>query len=184
MGAQGYVPAQTDGVAELNFGEEGVLTDPGADTREWIRCYLYDDGELVFTAAASHDTGRGLLASGRLCAQAHYNTTGYQPWDDVRNEAAHVTFAADMSSCAYLNMDYWFYGHQEIASVAGLTNLHGVREMRYTFASCDGLASLDFSGFDESNLEDLFYCFSGCGNLTTIYADADWQLPAGCTGAS
>ncbi len=54
--------------------------------------------------------------------------------------------------------------------------------MRYTFTSCGALAVLDLSGFDESALEDLFYCFSGSDALTTIYADADWALPAGCSG--
>lgn len=33
-------------------------------------------------------------------------------------------------------------------------------------------------------LEDVFYCFASCGSLTTIYTDADWALPAGCTGLS
>lgn len=38
------------------------------------------------------------------------------------------------------------------------------------------------SGFPTAELEDLFYCFAGCGALATIYADADWALLEGFTG--
>ena len=48
--------------------------------------------------------------------------------------------------------------------------------MRFMFASC-AVATLDFRGFDPSTLTDLFYCFSGCGELTTILADSTWALP-------
>lgn len=115
VGGQGFVPEYGDGAEFIAYGEEGVLTDPAADTREWLSCHLYADGEL--------------------------------------------------------------------SEVVGLSNLSAVREMRYTFAGCDGLVTLDLSGFPTAELEDVFYCFSGCGSLTTIWADADWALPAGCTGS-
>ena len=37
---------------------------------------------------------------------------------------------------------------------------------------------IDFRGFDPSHLTDLFYTFSGCSHLTTIYADSTWALPS------
>ena len=46
-----------------------------------------------------------------------------------------------------------------------------------TFSSC-AVTTLDFRGFDPSTLTDLFYCFSGCSSLTTIYADGTWALPS------
>ena len=49
--------------------------------------------------------------------------------------------------------------------------------MRFMFAST-AVQALDFRGFDPSTLTDLFYCFSGCGSLTTIYADSTWALPS------
>lgn len=33
-------------------------------------------------------------------------------------------------------------------------------------------------GFDPSTLTDLYYTFSGCSSLTTIYADSTWALPS------
>ena len=64
-----------------------------------------------------------------------------------------------------------------------LGNLSGVRSMRYTFSSC-AFTTIDFRGFDPSTLTDLFYTFSGCSHLTTIYADSTWALPtSGISGS-
>lgn len=53
VGERGYVPEQTDDHLNLHFEMTGVLThtDGSEDEREWFRCFLYDDGELVLTAA-------------------------------------------------------------------------------------------------------------------------------------
>lgn len=183
VGGGGFVPDSTTNISHLVLGEDGVLTDPNADARDWFYSYQYDDGELVLTASAPPEAGRTLVASGRLCAQARYDGVGYQAWYDTRGDLDTVTIASDMTAFDHVNMDYWFYGHTAITSVSGLSNLRGTREMRYAFASCLSLTSIDLSGFDETDLEDVFYCFSGCSALTTIWADADWALPAGCTGS-
>ena len=82
-----------------------------------------------------------------------------------------------MASFSYLNLIYLFYSCTNLATITGLGNLSGVRQMRYTFSSC-AVTTLDFRGFDPSTLTDLFYCFSGCSSLTTIYADSTWTLPS------
>lgn len=177
VGGQGYVPGQMDNHAELNYGVDGVLTDPADDRREWFRCFLYADGELVLTAATAPETGRELVSSGRLCANARYNSVGYQPWYDHRDDVEAVEIAADMATYGHVNTNYWFYGHQSITDVTGVGNLHGVREMQHTFNSCTGLTEIDLSGLDPPSLEDLAYTFGGCASLVTIWADADWALP-------
>lgn len=75
-----------------------------------------------------------------------------------------------------IHRNYLFYSCTNLASVNGLGNLSGVRSMRYTFSSC-AFTTIDFRGFDPSALTDLFYTFSGCSHMTTIYADATWALP-------
>lgn len=179
VGERGYVPEQSDDHLNLHFESTGVLTHPGGseDEREWFRCFLYADGELVLTAATAPETGRELVSSGRLCANARYNSVGYQPWYDHRNDVEAVKIAADMATYDHVNTNYWFYGHQSITDVTGMGNLHGVREMQHTFNSCTGLAEIDLSGLDPSSLEDLAYTFGGCASLVTIWADADWALP-------
>ena len=180
VGGKGYVPGQMDDHDALNFGKDGVLTysDGSGDEREWFRCFLYADGELVLTAATEPEAGRELLSSGHLCANARYNSVGYQPWYDHRHDVEKVTIAADMAAYEHVNTNYWFYGHQAIAEVAGMGNLRGVREMQHTFNSCKGLTEIDLSVLDPSSLEGLAYTFGGCGSLVTIWVDADWALPS------
>ena len=108
VGGQGYVPEQMDNHAELNYGEDGVLTDPASDQREWFRCFLYADGGLVLTAAVEPEAGRELVSSGRLCANARYNSVGYQPWYDHRHDVEAVEIAADMATYDHVNTNYWF----------------------------------------------------------------------------
>ena len=180
VGERGYVPEQTDDHLNLHFETTGVLThtDGSEDERKWFRCFLYDDGELVLTSSTEPEAERELVSSGHLCANARYNSVGYQPWYDHRHDVESVTVAADMSVYDHVNTNYWFYGHQAITEVAGMGNLNGVREMQHTFNSCEGLTEIDLSGLDPSSLEDLAYTFGGCGSLVTIWADADWALPS------
>ena len=111
VGGLGYVPGQMDNHAKLNYGVDGVLTDPADDRREWFRCFLYADGGLVLTAATDPEAGRELVSSGRLCANARYNSVGYQPWYDHRHDVEAVEIAADMATYDHVNTNYWFYGH-------------------------------------------------------------------------
>lgn len=183
VGGQGYVPGYSSGAERLCYGEQGVLTDPAADEREWVWCHLYADGELVATLDPEPEAGRALSMTGRMCATARYRAIDARAWDDADVDVLKATFAADLSSLDFVNLSFWFYGDGQLAEVAGLSNLPAVREMRYAFCSCDGLTELDLSGFPTEELEDVFYCFSGCSNLATIWADADWELPEGCTGS-
>ena len=76
-------------------------------------------------------------------------------------------------------VDYAYYSqvHGGGLSEAAFSDLANVREMQYTFSSCTGLTSLDFRGFDPSELTNLFMLFEYCSNLTMIYADSTWALP-------
>ena len=76
-----------------------------------------------------------------------------------------------------------FYSCSNLLSVSGLGNLSGVKSMRFMFAS-SGVEVLDFRGFDPSSLTDLYYAFSSCSALVTIYADSTWTLPtSGISGS-
>ena len=187
-GTDGYVPSTTSGVTVCKLGAGGVLTDPNNDNRTWFYAHYYADGEGVLTATPTPDPTRELVASNRICAIGKYVGLGFTPWDGVtgpthRQHLTSATFAADMATFSYLNLNYLFYSCTSLASVSGLGNLSGVRSMRYTFSSC-AFTTIDFRGFDPSTLTDLFYTFSGCSSLTTILADATWALPtSGITGS-
>jgi len=187
-GTDGFVPSTTSGASVCKLGVGGVLTDPNADGRHWFWAHYYADGEGVLTATSTPDATRELVASGRICAIGKYVGLGFTPWDGMtgpthRQYLTSATFAADMATFSYLNLNYLFYSCTNLASVNGLGNLSGVRSMRYTFSSC-AFTTIDFRGFDPTTLTDLFYTFSGCSHMTTIYADATWALPtSGITGS-
>lgn len=187
-GTDGFVPSSTSGASVCKLGAGGVLTDPNSDGRHWFYAHYYADGEGVLTASATPESGRTLIASGRICAEAKYVGLGFTPWDGTvgtthRQYLTSARFAADMAGFSYLNLNYLFYSCTNLASVTGLGNLSGVRSMRFTFASC-AVTTMDFRGFDPSTLTDLYYTFSSCSSLTTIYADSTWTLPSsGVTGS-
>lgn len=181
-GTDGFVPSSTSGASVCKPGAGGVLTDPNNDGRHWFYAHYYADGEGVLTATSTPESGRTLLASGRICAEAKYVGLGFTPWDGTvgpthRQYLTSARFASDMSGFSYLNLNYLFYSCINLASVSGLGNLSGVRSMRFTFASCT-VTTMDFRGFDPSTLTDLYYTFSGCSSLTTIFADSTWALPS------
>lgn len=188
-GTDGFVPSTTSAGSVCKLGTGGVLTDPENDARTWFRAFFYDDGGAVLTASTTPDASRTLVASGRICAIGQYTGLGFTPWDSTtgathRSNLTSAAFAADMATYSYLNLNYLFYSCTNLASITGLGSLSGVRSMRYAFSSV-AATSLDFSGFDPSTLTDLFYCFSGCSSLVTIYADSTWALPSsGITGSS
>lgn len=182
-GYDGFVPSATSAGSVCKLGAGGVLTSPFNDKRTWFWAHYYADGVGVLTASEEPEAGRGLVASGRICANARYQGLGFTPWDGAtgpthRANLRRVEFAADMAGLAVLNLDYLLYSCTAVEAVSGLGNLGGVRSMRYAFASCGSLSELDFRGFDPSALTDLFYCFSGCSALARILADATWALPA------
>lgn len=181
-GTDGFVPSTTSGASVCKLGAGGVLTDPNDDQRTWFYGHFYEDGEAVLTATPTSDPNRALRSTGRICAIAKYQDLGFTPWtgnagSTHRQYLTSATFAADMATFSYLNLIYLFYSCANLATINGLGNLSGVRQMRYTFSSC-AVTTLDFRGFDPSTLTDLFYCFSGCSSLTTIYADSTWALPS------
>ena len=177
-GTDGFVPSNTSAGSVCKLGAGGVPTDPNADIREWCKVYFYTDGSVVFTANGAVDQAKTLRALGRLCASAVYEASGLFPGNANKSLMTSVRFASDMSSFAYVNMDYWLYSLSNVTSVTGIGNLANVREMQHAFASCSGLTTLDFRGFDPSHLTNLYMMFGGCSNLATVYADSTWALPS------
>lgn len=182
VGGTGYVPSSTAGKNNLVLGSTGVLTNPGSDSRTWAWAHLYDTGALEITATQTPDVQRTLLATGRICANAHYQAVGATSWYDQRTSLRTCEFMSDLANLSTASMDNWFYSNSTLTAVTSWQYVNGLASMRYAFNACSGLVTLDLSGLDPSSLSDLFYAFAQCGSLTTIYADASWVLPAGISG--
>lgn len=188
-GTDGFVPSMTSGASVCKLGAGGVLTDSNDDRLTWLWAHFYADGEGVLTASSTPDATRELVAFERICAIGKYMGLRFTPWDGVtgpahREQLTSASFAADMATFSYLNPNYLFCSCTNLASISGPGNLLDVRPMRYMFSSC-AFAMIDFWGFDSSTPAGLFYTFSGCSKLTTIFADASWRfLRAGSRGLS
>lgn len=77
------MPSTTSGASVCKLGAGGVLTDPSSDGRHWFYAHYYANGGAVLTASSIPESGRGLRASGRICAEAKYVGLGFTPWDGV-----------------------------------------------------------------------------------------------------
>lgn len=119
LGQAGYVAPDSAGKAALSFGASGVLTNPSQDQCTWAYGHLYDTGALEITAGATPDAGRTVLASGRLCANAHYLKACAMPWYDQRSQLRTCAFLADVATVPSWNLDYWFYGMGTLTAVTG-----------------------------------------------------------------
>lgn len=183
-GADGFVPSQTSGASVLKLGTGGVLTGPEYDVRTWLNATLFADGELEIGFSKADTTGREVLASDTLRSNAKYTAIQATPWAAFGKSVKRVTIAADTSRVANVNLNYWFYSCNALASVSGMANLRGVVCMDHTFNSCSALAELDLRGMSPASLSSLPYTFGACTALERILVDADWELPSECTGSS
>lgn len=182
VGGTGFVPTYSAGASALSLGGSGVLTDPANDGRTWLWAHLYGDGDLEITTVEAPATQRVVVASGRICANAHYRAVGCTPWYARQSTMRLCRLCSDLAAVTIESMDYWFYSNTSLLLVTGWDNVHGLQTMQHTFNGCSGITMLDLTGLDPSALANLSYAFASCSGLQTIYVDGTWALPAGCTG--
>ena len=87
---------------------------------------------LEISGSSAPDATRTLLASGRVCANAHYLLNSAMPWYDDRASMRTCTFLADID-VDIASMDYWFYGDTALTGVSGCANVSGLASLRQAF---------------------------------------------------
>lgn len=182
-GTDGFVPSQTSGASVLKLGAGGVLTGPEYEVCTWLNATLFADGDLEIGFAKADATGREVLVSDTLCANAKYTAIQATPWASFGKSVKRVTIAADASRVANVNLNYWFCSCNALTSVSGMANLRGVACMNRTFNSCSALTELDLRGMSPASLSSMLYAFAACTSLAKMVVDADWELPEGCTSS-
>lgn len=182
VGGSGDCPTSSSNASVCKLDSGGVLTKTGVDSRRWAYLTLYADGELTVGPDEPSGGTRELLASGRLCADAHYQSVGANPCYEQRSRITKVSFEKNMRYMEAPRLDYWFYGLTALTDVEGLENLKYPVSLRQTFNGCTSLVTLNFLTMVGNNLSDLFYTFAGCTQLTTIYASMGFTCDV--TGAN
>ncbi len=123
-------------------------------------------------------------------------------WYSYTADIEHVVFESSFSNVRPKSLAYWFFGCSSLSDITGWENLKTaeVTNMRFLFANCRSLTTLDFSHFntmkvtamegtfqncaaltelDLSNfitdkVTDMDDIFNGCANIVTIYVSSRW----------
>ena len=96
------------------------------------------------------------------------------PWFDAcHSTVTRVVFDKSFANYRPAQCASWFYGFTSLTQIDGIENLDvsSATDMRFMFADCSSLASLDLSGLDTGKVKSMKDMFSGCVNLVKIYAD-------------
>ena len=111
-------------------------------------------------------------------------------WNDKLTNITKVVFHESMANCHTLTSTaYWLAGITNPTAIEGLDNLNteNVTDMKYMFADCQNITSLDLRGFNTENVTDMKRMFYHCNKLKNIYCNDSWtpqnssDMFMGCT---
>lgn len=106
--------------------------------------------------------------------------TYYRPsWNhNVQGWITRVVFDKSFTYARPTSCAYWFSMLASIETFEGLENLNTSKatSTAWMFHGCEGIHTLDVSGFDMSNVTDASHMFSNCIRLRTIYCDQSWNI--------
>ena len=149
--------------------QPGYLT--GADSAPTPYVVLSSDGKTLT-----------FLCDGQRLTHVNSETTfflnsgSYPGWIDINglqtelDNIETVVFDASFSYARPTTCYYWFYNLKKLETITGIENLNTseVTEMRYMFASCTALTSLDLSSFNTEKVVYFDNMFYGCTSLTSL----------------
>ena len=89
-----------------------------------------------------------------------------------------VVFDESFASVRTTSCYSWFSDFYSLGTIKGLENLNTseVTNMKYMFAYCFSLTSLDLSSFNTAKVTDMGYMFNSCDELETIYVSDGWTV--------
>ena len=173
--------------------QEGDFLDPnsGTGTVDGLEPYavLSNKNTVLTFYYDDQKTARNGMSVGPFTISADGRTSS--GWDAKRQNITSVVFDASFANCTTLTSTaYWFYSFVNLSTITGIGNLKtdNVTDMRYMFAKCNQLMSLDVTrfktdkvtnmsgmfqnlfflssldvrGFKTDNVTDMSYMFAGC----------------------
>ena len=98
--------------------------------------------------------------------------SGYE-WDmeyTTRPTITTVTIDGSCKNFSGTSLHGLFNAFSGLTTINGLENLNtaNVQDMKYMFAGCSSLTSLDLSSFNTANVTTMYSMFDGCSKLTTV----------------
>ena len=104
----------------------------------------------------------------------------YRPsWNaETQGRITRVVFDKSFADTRPTRCAYWFSMLASLETIEGIENLNTskVTSTAWMFHGCEGLETLDVSGFDMGNVTDANHMFSNCIRLRTIYCNQSWNI--------
>ena len=134
---------------------------------------ISDETTLTFYYDNQRSDNNGILIN-------DYQYEQYPKWIIVEENNGHlyfkdtdytkVVFDKSFKSARPTSCAFWFYYCSKITNIEGIDNLitSDVTEMKYMFAMCSSLTSLDVSEFDTKKVTDMKSMFQGCSSLSRL----------------
>ena len=141
---------------------------------------LTDEGELIlFRSETEYSDGVGQTVTdimgntytGQIWGSietTNETDSSNSKWSGQKGSVESVRVASGQT-IKPVNCCYWFSGCDACASM-NLTGLDttNVENMRNMFSGCSSLESLNLGGFNTSNVTNMSYMFNGCSTLTAL----------------
>ena len=91
-------------------------------------------------------------------------------WYAISKNIKKVVFDASFANARPTSCDYWFDYCPNLTTIEGIEyfNTENVTNMRYMFADCRSLKSLDLTNFNTENVTDMYYMFAYCKSLESL----------------
>jgi len=130
-------------------------------------------GVLFLYAGVLPDISRGKCENGKDFVRDTGKTNS--PWYDYRSFIKLVSFEGPV--IAGVDMSYFFAGLDKLWLINSISylNLTKSNNISFMFQNCKGLAGIDFSVNDFTNIIDMSYIFNGCSQIMEIkFPDIDY----------
>ena len=126
---------------------------------------LYTDGTLILSREEYTDSSKTVMQN--------FNVVENKTADNYWSSSAYntlVTKVAFYDKIAPSSTAYYFNKLTNLVSFENIENLETglVTDMKYMFAGCESLASIDLRKFNTRNVTDMSYMFSECAGLTSL----------------
>ena len=91
-------------------------------------------------------------------------------WSAIRENIKKVVFDASFANARPTSCYMWFDYCPNLTTIEGIEyfNTENVTNMRYMFADCRSLKSLDLTNFNTENVTDMYYMFHNCRSLESL----------------
>ncbi|MBR5685587.1 MAG: BspA family leucine-rich repeat surface protein [Muribaculaceae bacterium] len=147
-----------------------LLTSLAARAAEAYACYTPDNTTLTFYCDDLRESRDGTTYD----LTTDYNGPGWRK-DNTYSSVTQVVFDASFADARPTSTVLWFANMNRLQAFTGMNylNTENVRDMGRMFVACR-LTKLDLRSFNTAMVTNMYYMFSGCEYLTTIFVGSGW----------